>query len=289
MRRIQLLFILAAISSACSQPGNDSSQTKSLHPDAQTPTVFAVDTVKSSCQAAAPQNINITMSTGLAASPPPGIAGANMDASGKVWAFIENGPRGMFVQINGKTHPTFDTIEKEKGVFDQSGHHFAYSAERSGKWFVVRDGVTSKASYDGIYNESVIFDPTGTHLVFNAKLNGQSFAVLDGVEQAHFDDLSPVAFSDDGSHSAYTALKDGSGFLIIDGETKVKTPGRGSMIPVWMHADKFAYLINAGETLQVIVPDGLPQPFLKEFTYDKPLVWSLRFAKQDSDIPISGA
>jgi len=177
------------------------------------------------------------------------------------------------VVVDSTQSPAYDSVAWLG--FAPVGHHFAYIAQRAGKYFVVDNGQAGLI-YDGIQPSIVTFSPDGTHCAYVAfatptttlppvqqhGLQPQRFrVVLDGKEQKHFEPAGKLTFSNDGKHFAYLAGTDGLALTraVIDGQ---EGPVYGLVNPVIFSDDgsRSAYIATKDMQHLVVVDTGKEGP-----------------------------
>lgn len=102
-------------------------------------------------------------------------------------AHLSNGRAPRRVVVDGKEGPAFDYIWSGGLHFSDDGKHFAYTAERDGKRFVVVDGVES-APYERVTTPaSREYKDRGFVIAFQAARDGRQLFVVNGQEFAEDD------------------------------------------------------------------------------------------------------
>lgn len=107
-------------------------------------------------------------------------------------------------------------------LFSSDSHRTAYAGRRDGRWYLVLDGVESRA-YE-VIGDCVRFSPDSRHLWWLAKRQGKYRLLRDLNEQEPEYDWAghALAISPDSRHVAFTAARgrmDASvrGFIVVDG------------------------------------------------------------------------
>jgi len=165
-----------------------------------------------------------------------------------------------FVVVDGKESPAYDDTSKQTLVFSPDSQHVAYGAKRSGKCFVVVDGVEEKATYDAIVNWSVRFSPDSRRLAYAALRNNQWLIIADHREGRPYDGLDGrgILFSPDSKQLVYTALKGSKVVLVVDGVEKAEfdfiAPASVRFSPDGRH---LAYTARRGGRAMLVL-DGKP-------------------------------
>jgi Tol biopolymer transport system component len=149
-------------------------------------------------------------------------------------------------------------------VVSPDHRHAAQVVERSGKFFVVRDGVPEKP-YDWIDKDTPRFSPDSRRMAYAAKLqaeDGGPHPVVDGVEiKTYVAAGMYLTFSPDGKRLAYAASQglQGPQFVVVDDVAGKEYDGIGSdslrFSPDGQH---FAYGARRGNTWRAVI-DGQEQ------------------------------
>ena len=136
---------------------------------------------------------------------------------GQAGPFYEDIGKILLDFYNRNLYPMQTVIQ-----FSSDGRHWAYTAQRAGKWRVVFDGREGPET-DGIH--TITFSPDGRHIAYQAKFGKQCAVVWDGrigppgdrisFSSGPFGRGSP--FSPDSRHLAYTMIRGKMATVVFDG------------------------------------------------------------------------
>jgi Tol biopolymer transport system component len=160
----------------------------------------------------------------------------------------------------------FQSIGARRSVFSPDSQHYAYTAWRGDKWFVVVDGVESK-EYNGI-GDSLIFSPDSKRLAYAVRSGRQACVVINGREGPGYQGVLSPIFSPDSKRVAYIAYDYNSSHMTIvaDGLPPIGFDDifQGSLTfsPDSKH---FAFCAEISDGHLTIVIDGIQS---KDFDFD---------------------
>jgi len=147
--------------------------------------------------------------------------------------------------------------ESGDALFDAIGevqlHHgqLLYTAERAGKWHLVRGSDPGEA-FDTILPASLTVSRTG-RVAFAAQDGRSFFAVIDGQRSAPMDGIGQLRFSSDGLRAGFIARRAGSSFVVIEGVEQ----GPFEVIAELQLGPPDVFIARTGKSWQVHV-DGRP-------------------------------
>jgi hypothetical protein len=176
-------------------------------------------------------------------------------ANGRHFAFAARiGARWRYY-VDMQPGPEFDSVASHF-CFGPNGNTFAYSAERNGKWFVVRETGESDP-YQQIEAESFAFSPDGEHFAYRASTGQQFAVVLDGKPQYQYavPTTGTPIFSPDSHHLAYAAAGPQGEYVVYDGISGPNVNGIGLEGIAIGAGGKLAYAAKFGGTWRMFVGD----------------------------------
>lgn len=135
-------------------------------------------------------------------------------------------PKPEAMWIDGKRGPAFDLIRTRSAVDDQdciwsNTGRYAYAGVRSGKKFLVVDGVEA-GPYDDVDPDTFLWDASGKRFAGVVTVGPASHVWSDGTLGPAFQSVwgDTLTFGPDGASLAYAAAKNGRAVLVVNGAVK---------------------------------------------------------------------
>ncbi|HSA60350.1 MAG TPA: hypothetical protein VLJ37_11775 [bacterium] len=118
--------------------------------------------------------------------------------------------------FNGRIEQYYDAVG-DFVSYTRDGSHYAYTAKKDGKAFIVFDG-TEGEPFDKLADPAL--SVTGRSLAYAAKAGEDAFIVFNGrrLENKEYELIRPPDLSPDGGRVAYQAKKQGRWLTVIDGK-----------------------------------------------------------------------
>jgi Tol biopolymer transport system component len=137
------------------------------------------------------------------------------DGTEVVYRWKTAGGRQGFA-FNGRIEQYYDEVG-EFVSYTRDGSHYAYTAKRGGKSFIVFDG-TEGEPFDQVADPDLAV--TGRSLAYAAKSGESAFILFNGrrLENEAYELIRPPDLSPDGRRVAYEAKKKGRWHYVIDGK-----------------------------------------------------------------------
>ena len=122
------------------------------------------------------------------------------------------------VVVDGIEGPVFDRIWTGGLHFSADGKHFAYTAERGGKSYIIVDGVES-APYERVTTPaSREYKDRGFVVAFNAVRDGRQLFVVNGQEFAEGDPKGRALFFGEEAGGPREVMREGKYFVVWEGK-----------------------------------------------------------------------